>query len=434
MRRNPPSPNDTNGIISSTCGYLSGSLLLLWFMILSLILVKFSVHFVEEGNVGVYYRSGRLLPIITSPGLHYKIPFIDTFELVQTTVQTDKVTNIPCGTAGGVVINFGQIEVVNRLKPEYVYDTVKNYTTAYDKVMIFDRVHHLINQFCSSHTLQEIYIDLFSTVDDELGKELQSDANKWCPGLEIISVRVTKPILPSVILSNYEAMEAEKTKLLIATQAQHVTEKYAETEKKKAVIQAEKEAAVSLINLNQKIHEKLAHATIAQIENEMFHNKSKARADAINYHRYKEAVSNERLLTPAYLTLQAIEQLSKSTRIYFGPSIPSTLVDISSFLSSMPSGSSTVTHRNTLERETLKQDSIHDDGTTEQRKFGHDKVGMDYTSSPPTTTTEIIDRPTLTDSPPMVPSVPSISEPSPPVVTEQSYSSSEYFEIDDDEF
>ncbi len=43
---------------------------------------------------------------------------------------------------------------------------------------------------------------------------------------------------------NYELMEAEKTKLLISTQRQKVVEKDAETERKKAVIEAEKEAQV----------------------------------------------------------------------------------------------------------------------------------------------------------------------------------------------
>ena len=53
--------------------------------------------------------------------------------------------NIPCGTAGGVVIYFDKIEVVNRLRKEMVYDTIKNYTTNYDKTWIFDKIHHEIN-------------------------------------------------------------------------------------------------------------------------------------------------------------------------------------------------------------------------------------------------------------------------------------------------
>lgn len=45
------------------------------------------------------------------------------------------------------------------------------------------------------------------------------------PGLKVHSVRVTKPKIPEAIRKNYELMEGEKTKLLIATQHQKVVEK-----------------------------------------------------------------------------------------------------------------------------------------------------------------------------------------------------------------
>lgn len=41
------------------------------------------------------------------------------------------------------------------------YDIVKNYSPDYDKTLIYNKVHHELNQFCSSHTLHEVYIDLF---------------------------------------------------------------------------------------------------------------------------------------------------------------------------------------------------------------------------------------------------------------------------------
>ena len=41
---------------------------------------------------------------------------------------------------------------------------VKDYTVDYDKVLIFDKVHHELNQFCSQHSLQEVYIDKFDQV------------------------------------------------------------------------------------------------------------------------------------------------------------------------------------------------------------------------------------------------------------------------------
>ena len=72
------------------------------------------------------------------------------------------MTQIPCGTSGGTVITFDKIEVVNRLKREYVHETIKNYTVDYDKTWIYDKIHHEINQFCSAHTLEEACISLYT--------------------------------------------------------------------------------------------------------------------------------------------------------------------------------------------------------------------------------------------------------------------------------
>ncbi|VDM23820.1 unnamed protein product [Hydatigera taeniaeformis] len=195
-----------------------------------------SIHKIEEGHVGVYYRGGALLKETSPPGFHLMIPLITTFKAVQTTLQTDEVKNVPCGTSGGVVIYFDRIEVVNLLSAASAYEIVKNYSAEYDKTLIYNKVHHELNQFCSSHTLQEVYIDLFDQIDENLKKALQEDLNVMAPGLFIQAVRVTKPKIPENIRRNYESMEAEKTKLLIAEQRQRVVEKEAETERRRAVI------------------------------------------------------------------------------------------------------------------------------------------------------------------------------------------------------
>jgi regulator of protease activity HflC (stomatin/prohibitin superfamily) len=83
-------------------------------------------------------------------------------------------------------------------------------------------VHHEINQFCSRHTLREVYIDEFDSLDESIASALQRDCDRWAPGIEIIAVRVTKPRIPEEIRVNFERMEAEKAKLLIAEQQQRV--------------------------------------------------------------------------------------------------------------------------------------------------------------------------------------------------------------------
>merc|ERR1719495_2114198 len=250
------------------------------------------------------------------------LPFLTTVRNIQTTLQTDEVKNVPCGTSGGVMIYFDRIEVVNVLQPAAVFDTVKNYTYEYDKPLIFDKVHHELNQFCSGHNLQEVYIELFDQIDENLKASLQRDLTEMAPGLKVLSVRVTKPKIPEAIRKNYELMEAEKTKLLISSQRQKVIEKDAETERKKAVIEAEKEAQVAKIRYEQNILEKESMATMEKINDEIHLAKEHTRTDAEFYKIQKQAEANRLLLTPEYLELKKIEAISSNNKVYFGPDIP----------------------------------------------------------------------------------------------------------------
>lgn len=302
-----------------------GSLLMLFGLIA--FLFSLSVHKIEEGHVGVYYRGGALLRATTGPGYHLMIPFLTSYKSVQTTMQTDEVKNIPCGTSGGVVIYFDKIEVVNLLSSDHVYEIIKNFTADYDKTLIFNKIHHELNQFCSVHNLQEVYIDLFSDIDEHLKNALQKDLETIAPGLQIMSVRVTKPKIPEAIRKNYELMEAEKTKLLISIQHQKVVEKEAETERKKAIIEAEKIAHVAKIQYEQKIMEKESEKKIGEIEVQMHLIKEKSLADAEYYKALKEIESNKAKLTPEYLTLIKYESIAKNSKIYFGNSIPDMFSD-----------------------------------------------------------------------------------------------------------
>ena len=158
--------------------------------------IALTLHIVPEGHVGVYVRGGRLLDFVSEPGLRMKIPFFTAFTAIDINLQTDKVENIPCGTSGGVLLTFDSIEVVNKLNKSFVLNTLRNFGTDYDKVLIYDKIHHLVNSLCSTHTLHEVYISEFSKLDEMLTEQLQEGCDKWETGIEIIAVRVTKPRIP----------------------------------------------------------------------------------------------------------------------------------------------------------------------------------------------------------------------------------------------
>ncbi|KAK1401366.1 Erlin-2 [Heracleum sosnowskyi] len=165
------------------------------------------VHQVPEGHLGVYWRGGALLKTLTDPGFHLKLPLISEFQPIQVTLQTDQARNIPCGTKGGVMISFEKIEVVNHLYKDYVFETLQSYGAQYDKIWIYDRIYHMINQFCSCHSLQEVYVDVFDQIEEVLKEALQADCRHYAPGIEILSVHVTKPVIPNIIRRSFELME-----------------------------------------------------------------------------------------------------------------------------------------------------------------------------------------------------------------------------------
>jgi erlin len=56
------------------------------------------------------------------------------------------------------------------------------------------QIHHEINQFCSSHTLSEVYITLFDQLDEMLADSLQGDIDKYDVGIRSMSMSINQSI------------------------------------------------------------------------------------------------------------------------------------------------------------------------------------------------------------------------------------------------
>ncbi|NWH40939.1 ERLN2 protein, partial [Chloropsis hardwickii] len=258
---------------------------------------------------------GALLTSTSGPGFHLMLPFITSYKSVQTTLQTDEVKNVPCGTSGGVMIYFDRIEVVNFLIQSAGESRARPDPPRAGAKTALGISHSLL---FSPHPDQ---------IDENLKLALQQDLTTMAPGLIIQAVRVTKPNIPETIRRNYELMESEKTKLLIAAQKQKVVEKEAETERKKALIEAEKIAQVAEITYGQKVMEKETEKRISEIEDAAFLAREKARADAECYTAMKVAEANKLKLTPEYLQLMKYKAIAANSKIYFGKDIPNMFMD-----------------------------------------------------------------------------------------------------------
>merc|ERR1711998_165907 len=220
------------------------------------------------------------------------------------------------------MVYFEKVEVVNRLMRPMVYETVKNYTVHYDKLWIFDRVHHEINQLCSSRSLQQIYIDEFHLLDELIIQSLQEQIANNAPGIEIISVRVTKPRIPAALERNFEQMEVERTKLLIAEQRRRVIEKEEETAKLVATIGALRDSDVSNITLAQKKSEKRTAQEIQGLEDQINSARQAALADAEYYTATKQAEVNKIKHSDAFVQMESAKAISGLQKTYYGTKMP----------------------------------------------------------------------------------------------------------------
>jgi hypothetical protein len=109
---------------------------------------------------------------------------------------------------------------------------------------------------------------------------------------------------------------------MITTAHQKVVEKEAETDRRRAVIEAEKVAQVAKIQYEQKILGKESEKRIAEIEAEMHLAKERSLADANKYKTDTEAESNKLRLTPEFLRWSMYQAIAQNSKIYFGDSIP----------------------------------------------------------------------------------------------------------------
>lgn len=104
--------------------------------------------------------------------------------------------------------------MINQLDRRHVYETIKNYTVDYDKTLIFDKINHEMNQFCSKHSLQQVYIEEFDKLDEILTATLQQSLNEYAPGVTIRSIRLTKPTVPREVEEHYKKIVEYQTEMV----------------------------------------------------------------------------------------------------------------------------------------------------------------------------------------------------------------------------
>lgn len=92
-------------------------------------------------------------------------------------------------------------------------------------------------------------------------------------------------------------------------------------------IKAKAEAEIEQIDNERKLKKKEAERHMEDIENSIYLEKEKSKADANHYSLMKSIEAEQTQLTQQYLQKLAIQSLSQNTKLYFGESIPQFIND-----------------------------------------------------------------------------------------------------------
>lgn len=208
-----------------------------------------------------------------------------------------------------------------------VLELVKEHGRGWRELWIRDQVRTHVSQLCSHHSVAELFIHLFASMDDTIASQLNGVLRAWAPQLSIMSVRTTKPQLPPTLADKYSEVERTRAHLTVVKQQQATQVRAAMGEARREVMEAERQLDISRINASRRLETLASQASIADIDNAMWLSRAKQYADA-SYDRSIRAAEDEaKLLSPAYLQYLRSTVMLGNTKAYFGTSIPRVLVE-----------------------------------------------------------------------------------------------------------
>ena len=104
-------------------------------------------------------------------------------------------------------------------------------------------------------------------------------------------------------------------------------QRQAETKRLEAKIDAESLAEINRIEMEKQILAKESLKKMEEIENSIYIERERSKADAHYYKVSKMIEAEQKQLTPEFLKRLAIESFANNTKLYFGESIPKFIME-----------------------------------------------------------------------------------------------------------
>ena len=281
-------------------------------------LMAHSLHHIDEGHVGVYFKYGALGNSVGHPGLNTMTPWVSTYEQITVRPRSENLTSFSAVTKDAIQIHFHDVEVISSVPQEHVLWLVKKFGVNFRTVLVFDRLREEVKKYAFSHDIDDVYNERFLEMSESVIAETKKKIERLAQGkIEILNLIIPKPKIPEDIAANYQRVKVEWTEKLVAEKEQEKIQVRKETEELKAIADANRLKAVKKIDIEKQILQKEAEKNISAIENERYRLEEENKANVLKYKKEKEAEGNKLVFTDEYLKIHMSQVFSNNSKLYF---------------------------------------------------------------------------------------------------------------------
>merc|ERR1711983_310768 len=252
-------------------------------------LMAHSLHHIDEGHVGVYFKYGALGNSVGHPGLNTMTPWVSTYEQITVRPIKDIVNSFSAVTKDAIQIHFHDVEVISSVPQEHVLWLVKKFGVNFRTVLVFDRLREEVKKYAFSHDIDANY----QRVKVEWTEKLVAEKEQ-----EKIQVRKETEELKAIADAN--RLKAVK-----------------KIDIEKQILQKEAEKNIWKIDVEKQILQKEAEKNISAIENERYRLEEENKANVLKYKKEKEAEGNKLVFTDEYLKIHMSQVFSNNSKLYF---------------------------------------------------------------------------------------------------------------------
>ena len=106
-----------------------------------------SLHHIDEGHVGVYFKYGALQKSLGHPGLNTMTPWVSSVEQITIRPKSEIAYTFTAVTKDAIPITFQNVEVISSVPQENVLWLVKNFGVNFRTILVFDRLREEVKRY-----------------------------------------------------------------------------------------------------------------------------------------------------------------------------------------------------------------------------------------------------------------------------------------------